>query len=1141
MKKYVVALVAGAFITVLLLNTYFNLTSNITINKDGKTLEDKFYLAGPDPYYNMRLLQVTLKTGHFPFMGGAHGEKDPLLNYPLGGSGGRPPLFTMLAIGFGKLLSIFIDEQDAMGYAMQFLPALYGALIVIPVYFIGRIIFNRKVGIIAAWIVPLIPIHLSSGHGSAYSLYDTDSAILLCVTTSLMFLMMALKEKNVKKSIILSALSGVFAAAITMIWVASQYIYGLIAVYAIVQMVMDIFANKINIHIVRSSLISLFTGYLLSFPVLWIKHGFTLTLHLAAPIAVGIFSILYLWIGKKNIPWIVSLPSIFGVAGIGLAFLYLIRNTTNKFLMPLQGVSNIIFGSGIYGKKVSLTIAEASTFGFSRTVMSFGPVIYWLGWLGFFYLLYKYFYKKGWQKEYMVIIVWFAIEAWLVHTAGRFLNDMVPLMAILGGATTWLIIKKLDFKEMMKNLRGLGGGWYGIKKSVKLRHVFGVIFITFFIIFPNGWLSFDASIPSTMKRKFHTDKLGAFGLGVHTEKYWQDALSWLRKQNSNYSDEKKPAFISWWDYGFYCVAIAKNPTVADNFQEGIPAAANFQTAGSEKEAVTVLIVRLIQGYMKKYDGKIGEDLKALFEKYLGENETTNLTNILEDPREYAPSYGEIISKEYGGKKYKVREENAMYHDATNILMKLDDENLTMLYREIQNLTGYSIRYYGVEGYDINIFNVFVFLSDKGTYGYETTEDDYFKLWYIANKTKEKLSPDEVENITKTMSRDQISDIYGTFTPYTQRKDKFYRSMTYRVYLGDVPRSIFENYSTSFQLAYYFNPTGGLKHFYAKYISPVTKEKALYYVPRPGRLCTGLPAVVIAKYYEGAKINGIVESEGVAIEGATIEVLQNASIFGMNRPIGHDKEIVGSDGKFSVIAPAGKIALGIYNGAGVNRVELKKIYMNISEEQAERISNWKIDLGKINIPRGNIKGIVYWDKDGDGEYNASIDKKIDAKIKIGDKEVRSYNGKYEMKHLIPAIYKITAEKRGYDITNEGNIKIHPNSTTWYNISFVLSKVEVKGRVWYDENKNGRIDRNESIASAPVEFNIISAPDKNAENESAYTNATGYYTARLSPGKYDVIVNSTIRKGNETVHYVYKGTLNIRIGEISRTYNIKLRKE
>ena len=57
-------------------------------------------------------------------------------------------------------------------------------------------------------------------------------------------------------------------------------------------------------------------------------------------------------------------------------------------------------------------------------------------------------------------------------------------------------------------------------------------------------------------------------------------------------------------------------------------------------------------------------------------------------------------------------ENAYYHDIVDLLNEtLDDEGITMLYHDIQESTGYSIRYYGVEGYDVDIFNIFGFLAD----------------------------------------------------------------------------------------------------------------------------------------------------------------------------------------------------------------------------------------------------------------------------------------------------------------------------------------------------------------------------------------------------------------------------------------------
>ncbi len=45
---------------------------------------------------------------------------DPLLNYPLGRSGARPPLFNMMSLGFSRLLTPFMGEVEAIGYSMQF-------------------------------------------------------------------------------------------------------------------------------------------------------------------------------------------------------------------------------------------------------------------------------------------------------------------------------------------------------------------------------------------------------------------------------------------------------------------------------------------------------------------------------------------------------------------------------------------------------------------------------------------------------------------------------------------------------------------------------------------------------------------------------------------------------------------------------------------------------------------------------------------------------------------------------------------------------------------------------------------------------------------------------------------------------------
>jgi len=495
-KNWMVAIsLVGIFLLVLLLNSYFNAASGISINDDGEGL-DKFYLSGPDPYYNMRLVDETLhgeNAGHYPFYSG----DDPLLNYPLEKSGGRPPLFNMMAIGFSRVLVPFMDEVDAVGYSMQFIPALFGALLIFPVYFIGKTLFNKKAGLIGALFIALIPLHLGSGHGSAYSLFDHDSFNLLLYFLTFMFLVKSIKEKDTTRSVLYALLGGIPLAALSMVWVEARYLYVIIAVYAIVQMIVDIFTSKTEIKVFRTTSICMLFGYALSLPVLMAKWGgFKPDLTLFLCLGVVVFGMVYYAFGRIKLPWTISIPTVFCVGGIGLIFLYFIKDISSSIpiFSSLSQISEILYGTGIYGSKVSMTIAEASTYEISRTVMSFGPALYWLGWMGFVFLAYHY-YKGSQRRDYLFILVLFLLQMWLTGVAGRFLNDLVPVIAILGGWIVVVVVDKIDYKQMLRNIRSAGGGIHGLRKGVKFLHIFGIFFIAFLVIFPNAYLAFDAAIP----------------------------------------------------------------------------------------------------------------------------------------------------------------------------------------------------------------------------------------------------------------------------------------------------------------------------------------------------------------------------------------------------------------------------------------------------------------------------------------------------------------------------------------------------------------------------------------------------------------------------------------------------------------------
>ena len=1179
-NTWVAITLLAVFFLVLFFNTYFNLTSDVAYNPDGQGFS-KYYLSGPDPYYNFRHVEGTYETGRYLY----YSERDPLLNYPIGASGGRAPLLNMMALGFSRLLTPFMDEVDAIGRSMQFIPALFGALIVFPIYFIGKRLFNWKAGIAAAFFLTIIPIHVGSGHGSAYSLFDHDSFNLLTFFTTYMFLILSLREKNYQKSLLYAVLGGVSLAGLTMTWVDAQFLYVVITIYMFIQIVIDIFLSKFDLKVFTTPTVLMFTGYLISLPVLIAKYGgFRLDIPLLLCIAVAIFGSVYYILNKKRIPWVISLPSIFILAGVGLTFIYYVDYFISifQFLSPLRKLSKVIFGSGIYGTKVSNTIAEANTFQISNTVMSFGPALYWIAWAGFVFLIWRYYKNKA-RRDYLFIIILFMIDLWLTGIAGRFLNDMVPIVALLSGWIIWLIFSKLDFKQMIKNIRSAGGGLHGLRRGIKLFHIFGIIFIVIIVILPNVFITLDAAVPNKVYKKedgnwsnlkweiFGEGFSGAYGLSVNKEIYWSDALNWLKSQDTNISNPvKRPAFISWWDYGFYEVALGGHPTVADNFQDGIPPAANFHTATSEKEAVIVWIIRLLEGANKKNNGKLPEDVKRVLESHLGANDTAKIVKWIENPTE-SPSYGEWIDEEFN--KYIKEDrgtltvgvqwpENAVYHDITNLLINnssISDEQLTVLYHDIQNITGLTIRYYGVEGYDRQIFNIFAYLADKSLVLEGAPEDEFIEVLYNGYKinpyTKEKEKDIQNEPLKDYLDLSDDEKRLIAVTGTSQRfKDPYFNTMFYKTYIGPYKE---ENGAKSVWDGVQ-HPCINMKHFYAEYISNLSNPLLQYFT-------TGKAAVVIAKYYEGAFVNGTVMFNGQPINNSEVVIQKNLT-YSNNFvvPIDHDKDIIianeNPSGSFNLLAGAGSRLLVRRYPEIVSPkffsygFPLKIIDFNctvdrnefpITDDDAMRKSDNYERYLNITIESGRINGYVYSNLDNNNTYNVSVDEPIkDANVylwevlKFDGKQFRESsngvlkpletsqyptvlttdeNGYYSSSDLLPGYYILEVYSDNYKYKSD-LISI-PSGNTSYNVS-KPKLAGLKGVVYYDKDLDGEYTSGDEISGATVDLIY------NGETvKTTTTNSTGWYSFdSLIPGKingidlneYTVKVKTSEYQASETVY-------------------------
>ena len=118
---------------------------------DSVFMGDWVKFGGNDPWFYMRLADNLAQTFPHRIL------FDPYALFPGGSNIGIPPFFLMLlgstiwVIGLGSPSEYIVETVGA------YFPAILGAMVTIPVYFIGRELFNRNVGLLSATLIAILP------------------------------------------------------------------------------------------------------------------------------------------------------------------------------------------------------------------------------------------------------------------------------------------------------------------------------------------------------------------------------------------------------------------------------------------------------------------------------------------------------------------------------------------------------------------------------------------------------------------------------------------------------------------------------------------------------------------------------------------------------------------------------------------------------------------------------------------------------------------------------------------------------------------------------------------------------------------------------------------------------------------------
>ncbi|WP_445475038.1 oligosaccharyl transferase, archaeosortase A system-associated [Methanococcoides methylutens] len=577
-----------------------------TIPKAGVFLSNGFVrFGGNDPWYHLRNVESILN--NFPNMIWF----DAYTQYPNGTHQVFAPLFDMVLATLIWIIGLGNPSQDLIYKICAYYPTILGALVVIPTYFAAKWLFDRRVGLLSAFLIAIAPGQFFSR--SILGFNDHHIAEALLTTVIAMFLIMALKtagEKGInfeslknKKFVDLKPvlfyfiLAGIALGAYSLSWIGAVFFSFVIGVYITIQHIIDHMNGKSTDYLAIGGMVMfsialimvLLTPYIGSTKPLAIKGL------LAGIVAFPALTFISIELKRRNLKayYYPATIAVLFIGGITIAklvspSLYALVTSVFSFFMRTGG---------------GLTIAEASPLLSSGGQFSIAP--FWgnfttLGFISLIAIIYLGYeaFKKNNTPERTFLLVWTFMIIWAMLQQNRFAYYYSVNAAILSAFVGIKVLELAGWKDLLDDLKLKDK--FDIK-SIKIWHVLSVLVILLVFMYP----SYDMS----MQQSKYTG--GPNG-------YWIESTMWLNSNTPDpgldyYESYEVPAegetyqypdtaygVMSWWDYGHWIEVIGHRIPNANPFQQGIggrrnsieeenkPGASTFFTAQSEEEATAVL-------------------------------------------------------------------------------------------------------------------------------------------------------------------------------------------------------------------------------------------------------------------------------------------------------------------------------------------------------------------------------------------------------------------------------------------------------------------------------------------------------------------------------------------------------------------------
>lgn len=574
---------------------------------------------GNDASYHMMLAKSTLLNLQRPWF-------DPMTFFP---NGTEIHFGPFMSWGIA-VLSYIAGLGDPSMYTVEVVGALFpgvmGALLVFPVYFIGRELGGRGAGLMASIMIAVLPGQFLSR--SLIGFADHHVAEVLLSTTAILFFILAVRSgsgnltfaslrsgqfRAFRRPLIYSLLAGVSLGLYLTAWAAGHIFISILLAFAVLQSVVDHMRGKKIEYLTIVVSVTFLATILLISPFVRVHNGFSSVHYSMLQPTILIIGIVFMALlsvistrlvarklERRYFPLIILGLIVLGFLVLSLA----IPQFTGSLTAGLR-----IFQPHTGG---AATISEAATilerYGVQRNFpglleLSFlSPM--WLTLLALPLILRRYL-QDGSRNGDMLIIVWTLTILVLTLAQNRFAYYYAVNVALLSGYLGSVLLEKTRFSEVEDTIVRMakGSSKEPLDEKRLLMNAGAVAILALLFVYPAMFGTVQGISIGSFNSERHAGSIGYD---------WYDSMVWLRDNTPHpgmdiYTIYERPpagerfpypdsayGVMSWWDYGHAISTIGWRPANSNPFQQGIgsketgvPGSSPFFLADTEEEAEAV--------------------------------------------------------------------------------------------------------------------------------------------------------------------------------------------------------------------------------------------------------------------------------------------------------------------------------------------------------------------------------------------------------------------------------------------------------------------------------------------------------------------------------------------------------------------------